>query len=78
MRLHWGRVAFNTIAMPLGLAFGYAMVVLYFLDRPPYEYYSYAGNLGRALGILNCSNQQVKKKIGSEVTVKAESVPNKF
>ena len=38
-----GGQLFITIAMPLDLAFGSAMVVLFFKDWLPHEYYSYAG-----------------------------------
>ena len=38
-----GGQLFITIAMPLDLAFGSAMVVLFFKDWLPLEYYSYAG-----------------------------------
>ena len=35
--------------MPLGLAFGFAMVGVIFEDLLRYEYYSYAGNLRGSL-----------------------------
>ncbi len=38
-----GGQLFITIAVPLDLAFGSAMVVLIFKDWLPLEYYSYAG-----------------------------------
>ena len=37
--------------MPLGLAFGFAMVVFFFEDWIPHEYYSYAENLRGVLMI---------------------------
>ena len=37
-----GRRPFITIAMPLDPAFGFAMVVFFFEDWIPHEYYSYA------------------------------------
>ena len=40
-----GRRPFITIAMPLDPAFGFAMVVFFFEDWIPHEYYSYAENL---------------------------------
>ena len=36
---------FITIAMPLDPAFGFAMVVFFFENWIPHEYYSYAENL---------------------------------
>ena len=36
---------FITTAMPLDPAFGFAMVVFFFEDWIPHEYYSYAENL---------------------------------
>jgi len=36
---------FITIAMPLDPAFGFAMVVFFFEDWIPHEYYSYTENL---------------------------------
>jgi hypothetical protein len=40
-----GRRPCITIAMPLDPAFGFAMVVFFFEDWIPHEYYSYAENL---------------------------------
>jgi hypothetical protein len=41
-----GRAAVDTIAMPLGLAFCFAMVGISFEDWLPHNYYySHAGNL---------------------------------
>jgi len=40
-----GHLSFITIAMPLDPAFGFAMVVFFFEDWIPHEYYSYEENL---------------------------------
>ena len=40
-----GGQLFITIAMPLDPAFGFAMVVIFFEDWIPHDYYSYAENL---------------------------------
>jgi len=44
---------FITIAMPLDPAFGFAMVVFFFEDWIPHEYYSYAENLRGVLMSLS-------------------------
>jgi hypothetical protein len=40
-----GRAAVDTIAMPLGLAFGFATVGVSFEDWLPHNNYSHTGNL---------------------------------
>jgi hypothetical protein len=40
-----GRATVDTISMPLGLAFGFAMVGVSFEDWLPHKNYSHAGNL---------------------------------
>ena len=40
-----GQLLFITIAMPIDPAFGFAMVVFFFEDWIPHDYYSYAENL---------------------------------
>jgi hypothetical protein len=40
-----GGQLFITIAMPIDPAFGFAMVVFFFEDWIPHDYYSYAENL---------------------------------
>ena len=46
-----GGQLFITIAMPIDPAFGFAMVVFFFEDWIPHEYYSYAENLRGVLMI---------------------------
>jgi hypothetical protein len=45
MRFPEGGQLFITIAMPIDPAFGFAMVVFFFEDWIPHDYYSYAENL---------------------------------
>ena len=51
--ISWGGQLFITIAMPLDLAFGFAMVVFFIDDWIPHAYYhSYAENLRGVLVVL--------------------------
>ena len=47
-----GGQLFITIAMPLDPAFGFAMVVFFFEDWIPHDYYSYAENPRGVLVVL--------------------------